>query len=262
MKKYFAVISNSLKKNLAYRANSFIMMFSTLFSFAVLFYFWSSIYRQGNQIGTYSLSEIISYYIFITIFELLFSAGVSWEIGYEIKNGQIINNILRPIGYLEYKFSQLIGNFLHRLMFFLPVIVAVIFFLRNFLTHPQAESDYVFLALLVFAAFALNFLIYFIVGMLAFWVIDTTGFFFACLVIVSFMQGQWMPLDLLPKWFAELGNFLPFKYLFFVPVGIASGRETFDWSMLAISLTWCVVLFCLAKFLHEKGIKKYEGYGV
>ena len=262
MGKYLAVISNSIKKNLAYRANSFILMFSVLFSFVVLFYFWNSIYRQGNQVGTYSLREIISYYIFITIFELLFTANTAWSIGDEIKNGQITSSVLKPIGYLEYKFAQSTGAFLYRFMLFTPVIALVIFLLRNFLTHPQNDFGYLFFVALAFLSYALNFLIYYIVGILSFWFSDNYGFFFACLVVISFMQGQWMPLDLLPRWFTTFGDYLPFKYLFFVPVGIASGRTAFDYSMFVVPLFWFMGLYFLAQLLYKKGIKKYEGYGV
>ncbi|EKE19289.1 MAG: hypothetical protein ACD_9C00062G0007 [uncultured bacterium] len=263
MGKYLAVISNSIKKNLAYRANTFILMISVLFSFGVLFYFWNSIYMQGNKVGTYTLSEIISYYIFITIFELLFtSTNTAWSIGDEIRNGQITNSILKPMGYFEYKFSQSLGVIFYRMMLFVPVIALVLFLLRNYLTQPKDDYGYLFFIILSFLAFILNYIIYYIVGISSFWVVDNNGFFFTCLVVISFMQGQWMPLDLLPTWFVTLGNYLPFKYLFFVPVGVVSGRSAFEYSMLIIPLLWCVSLYFLAKFLYKKGIKKYEGYGV
>ena len=253
---------NSVKKNLAYRANTFIMMISVLFSFGVMYYFWTSIYSQGNQIGSYSLNEIISYYIFVTIFELLFTANTAWSIGEEIKNGQITSSVLKPIGYLEYKFAQSSGAFLYRMMFFAPIIIVVLFLLRGLLTQPADNFGYLFFVILAVMSYILNYLIYYIVGIVSFWVADNYGFFFACMVVISFMQGQWMPLDLLPGWFATLGNYLPFKYLFFVPVTIASGTTSFDYTMILIPTLWITALYFFAHFLYIRGIKKYEGYGV
>lgn len=262
MGKYSAVIFNSIKKNLAYRASNFIAMVSIVFSFGILFYFWTSIYRQGNQVGSYSLREIISYYIFIAVFDMLFTANTAWGIGEEIRNGQITTSLLMPMKHLEYKFSQTVGALFYRIMFYGLIIALMLFLMRNFLTHPRDRFGYVLFLVVALAAYVLNFLIYYIVGIFSFWMMDNTGFFYACFVIVSFMQGQWMPLDLLPNWFIVVANYLPFKYLFFVPVGIASGRTAFEFSMLIIPIFWCVVLYLLAGWLYKKGIKKYEGYGI
>ncbi|EKD59025.1 MAG: hypothetical protein ACD_56C00006G0004 [uncultured bacterium] len=261
MGKYFAVISNSIKKNLAYRVNNFIMMFSVLFSFGVMFYLWSSIYRQGNQIGNYSFREIITYYVFVTIFEFLFTSNTAWGIGEEIKNGQITNSVLKPIGYLEYKFSQSVGSLLYRIMFFTPVIILVLYLLSDLLINPVNNFVYLFFIILAILSYVLNFLIYYTVGIATFWMGDGYGFFFACMVIISFMQGQWMPLDLLPRWIISFGDFLPFKYLFFVPVSVASGRTSPNYLMFIIPLIWISIVYLFAQFLYKKGIRKYEGYG-
>lgn len=261
MDKYLAIISNSIKRNLVYRANSFIMMFSILFSFGIIFYFWSSIYRQGNQVGQYSLNEIISYYFFVTIFELFFSSNVAWGIADEIKNGQITNNILKPISHLGYKFSQALGSILYRIFLFSPAVLVVLFLVKDILVSSNDKFGYVFFVLFAVLAFSLNFLIYYTVGILSFWIGDGFGFLFACYVAISFMQGQWIPLDLLPKWFLYISDYLPFKYLFFVPVAIVSGKIEVSFLILVVAFFWCVIFYLIAKFLYKKGIKKYEGYG-
>jgi ABC-2 type transport system permease protein len=191
----------------------------------------------------------------------LFTSNTAWGIGEEIKNGQITGSILKPLGYLGYKFSQSVGALLYRMLFFVPVIALVLFLLRNLSSHPAHEFDYLFFLVLAILGFILNFLIYYIVGLATFWMGDGYGFFFACMVVVSFMQGQWMPLDLLPRWIAAIGDFLPFKYLFFVPVAIASGRMNFNYLMLIIPMVWIFAGYLFAQFLYKKGIRKYEGYG-
>lgn len=262
MQKYIAVAANSIKKNLVYRANNFIMFLSVFFSFAVLFYFWNSIYRQGNQIGSYSLTEIISYYVFITIFELLAHDNTAWSVGDEIKSGQITSSLLKPIKYLEYKFAQSIGGLAFRLMLFAPAVIVVMLMLENYLSLPQDKVLYLIFALSVAISYALYFLVYYIVGIISFWTEDSFGFFFAAFVTINFMQGGLLPLDLLPKWFLTLSDFLPFKFLFFVPVGVVTGRMPFEWTLILIPIAWCAVLYVFARFLYKKGLKKYEGYGI
>ncbi len=263
MQKYIAVATNNIKKNLIYKANSFIMVFSVFFSFVVLFYFWNSIYRQGNQLGSYSLSEIISYYVFMTIFELLVVGdNTAWSVGDEIKNGQITSSLLKPIKYLEYKFSQSVGGLLFRLMLFSPAILAIFYFLRDYIAIPKDNFIYFIFPLIAVISYALYFLVYYLVGVLSFWTADSYGFLFAAFVIVNFMQGGLLPLDLLPSWFAVLGNFLPFKYLFFVPVGVVTGRTVFEYTFVLVPMLWVVALYYFAGFLYKKGLRKYEGYGI
>lgn len=263
MGKYLAVISNSMKKNLAYRANSIITVVSVFFSFLVLFYFWSSIYRQGNQIGDYSLSAIISYYVLVTIFELLVVGdNTAWSVGEEIKNGQLTSIVLKPVSYLRYKVSQSIGGISYRILMFSLPVIGVIFLLRNFLVFSDNKILYGMFFLSAILSYALYFLIYFNVGMTSFWTGDAQGFFFTSMVIVNFMQGGFIPLDLLPKWFLTLSDYLPFKYLFFVPVGVVTNRIALDYSMILIPFAWCVGLYLLAQFIYKKGLKKYEGYGI
>lgn len=263
MGKYFAVISNSIKKNLAYRANNFIAMVSILLSFIVLFFFWNSIYMQGNQIGTYSLNEIISYYIFVTAFQLIFTGdNTAWSVSEEIRNGQISNNILKPINYLKYKLSQSFGNLFYKFVVFLPVILIVIFILRSYLTFAQDLEIYIIFPFVVLISYLLYFLIYFSLGITAFWIGESTSLFWASWIIINFMQGTLIPIDLLPEWFLTLSTYLPFKYLFYIPIGLLTGRVEFNFSMVLVSFFWCVVIFIFAEFLYLKGIKKYEGYGI
>jgi len=233
MGKYLATITNSMKKSLAYRTDTFIRMLAAFFSFVVIFYLWTTIYVQGNKIGNYSLKQIVTYYVFVAIFELLImSLDISWGIGEEIQNGQIVSSVLKPINYLKYKFAQATGGLAYRLILFVPVIAVIIFLLRNYLTQSENWITYVIFALLSLLSFALYFLIYFIAGVVTFWTADYHGPLYAFLTVVSFMQGALLPLDLLPRWLLAVSQWLPFKFLFFVPVSFATGRLSFTWSII------------------------------
>jgi ABC-2 type transport system permease protein len=263
MEKYLMVLVNSIKKNLAYKANNFITMISILISFTALFYFWSSIYAQGNKVGNYTIKEMISYYIFVVAYQLLITGdNTAWSIGEEIKNGQITNSILKPINYLKYKMAQSFGNLSYRLVIFLPVILIIMFALRNFLAHPQNLKTYLLFVFCALISYVLFFLVFFTVGITAFWTGESTSLFWTCWVIINFMQGGLMPLDLLPKWFLFISEFLPFRYLFFVPIGLVTGRTSFSYNMLLIPLLWCVVVYFFAQRLFVKGMRKYEGFGI
>ncbi|EKE25653.1 MAG: hypothetical protein ACD_5C00080G0002 [uncultured bacterium] len=263
MGKYLHVSINSIKKNFVYRANIFITMISILLSFVALFYFWTSIYKQGNQIGNYSMEEIITYYVFVTIFQLMITGdNIAWSVGEEIRMGQINMNVLRPVNYLFYKLSQSLGNLFYRFMVFTPVILVFLWMLGDYFQKIQNSNIYLIFILSALVSYILYFILYFLVGVAAFWTGESGSFFFVCWVIINFMQGAMIPLDLLPGWFESISNILPFKYLFFIPISLVTGRIQFEYSYIYIPFAWVVVTYFLAQFIYKKGLKKYEGFGI
>lgn len=263
MGKYVTVAINSVKINLAYRVNNFMMLFSVFFSFMIMFYFWSSIYIQGNKIGSYTLNEILSYYVFVTIYELTIGAdSTAWTIGEAIKSGQITNHILKPMKYLHYKIAQSLGGLLYKISLYGISVAVAIFILKNYIVFPSSMHTYFAFLLSGMLAYMLYFLIYFSIGILGFWFGNPNSLFFSSYLVISFMQGQWIPLDLLPGWFLNATNYLPFQYLLYVPVGIINGRIEFGLIHFLVPLIWCLVLYVAANMLYSKGIKKYEGYGI
>jgi ABC-2 type transport system permease protein len=262
MGKYLMTISNALKNTMIYRANSAITVFSVFLSLVILFYFWNSVYRSGGQIGNYSLLQIISYYFFVAVFELLFQDNTAWNIGGEIKNGEITGTVLRPIKYLEFKFSQAVGYLCYRIIFYVPVILLSAYLLRSYLIFPENISVWIFFVALSLAAFFLYFLIFYMVGLCAFWFSDSMGFAFSAWVIIDFLQGGLLPLDLMPKWILNVSAFLPFKYMFYVPAGVVSGRINIDYWLMIIPFAWALFLYFMAIFVYNKGLKRYEGYGI
>jgi len=79
--------------------------------------------------------------------------------------------------------------------------------------------------------------------------------------LVTFFEGGLMPLDLLPNFVTRINDFLPFKYVVFVPISVFTGRIGFSWELFLIPLGWVLFLLFLVKIIYRKGLKKYEGYG-
>jgi ABC-type uncharacterized transport system permease subunit len=65
----------------------------------------------------------------------------------------------------------------------------------------------------------------------------------------------------LPAWFFSLNNFLPFKYILFVPVSVLMGRMQPDIWLFLVPVCWIIVLYFINKFVYKWGLKKYESFG-
>lgn len=263
MDKYFFTFKNSVQNNLVYRANVFLMFFSEAISFGVLFYLWSSIYRQGGQIGTYAFQDIVFYYFAVNFVSLVVKGmDIAWQVGDEIRFGHLTRILLLPISYSKFKFSQFLGN-----CFFGGIVYSIVFSSVGFLLFGFLNFNFeVDRILPFFVSMGLGSLIYFLifyfVGLSTFWFGLVRGLNFGAWMVISFLEGSFIPLDFLPSFIAKINDWLPFKYIMYVPVSIFTGRLDWQAEHLIVPIAWISVLYLLVKIAYKKGIKLYEGFGV
>lgn len=262
MKKYLAVLRNSFQANLVYRFNFFFYFLAQFIAFGILFYIWTSIYYQGGEIGDYKLADMIFYYlgaIFIGV--VVKGMDVAWFIGDEIRLGQLNAFLLSPIDYFWQKFYSFLGGLVFRGLAATLLFGVGLYFLAEKFSFQFSFSRLVAFLFLVFFSYLLNWLIFYIVGISTFWFGFVWALNYSMQTMANFLEGALIPLDLLPSWLNALNNFLPFKYIIFVPVSVFTGRLEITWSVFVIPLIWVLLLYILARLLFKVGLKKYEGFG-
>lgn len=262
MGKYIQVIKNSFARNIVYRMNVFAMLFSDLIVFGVFFYFWSSVYRDGHQIGMYTLSSIVSYYLAVNLFGLLIKGDdIAWRVGDEIRLGQITPSLLKPIHYIFYKLSQSIGGLILRLavVFFSIITISLLF--GQYIDFPADPLRIVYFLISLFLGWVIYFFLFLCVGIMTFWIGMAKGLNFSLSVVAGFLEGSIIPLDLIGARFIEISNFLPFKYIIFMPVSIYLGHVSLSISQLVAPLLWAVLFISLSFALFKFGLKRYEAFG-
>ncbi len=262
MGKYIQVIKNSFARNIVYRTNVFAMLFSDLIVFGVFFYFWSSVYREGNQVGTYTLASIVSYYLAVNLFGLLIKGDdIAWKVGDEIRLGQITPSLLKPIHYILYKFSQSIGGLILRLVVVSFSITAITLLFSQYIDFPNDPLRIVYFLISLVLGWIIYFFLFLCVGISTFWIGMAKGLNFSLSVIAGFLEGSIIPIDLLGSGFLKISNFLPFKYVIFMPVSIYLGRVSLSISQLLIPFCWAVFFILLSFILFKSGLKRYEAFG-
>src|SRR5438093_6688529 len=106
MKKYLHVLNIGIQNNLTYRFNFLARTVFGLIPLIAVLYVWRTIYSgkgSGSMVGSYSLPEMISYYLLATIVDALTAVNEDdWQIAADIKDGNISQFLLKPIDYLTY----------------------------------------------------------------------------------------------------------------------------------------------------------------
>lgn len=263
MLKYYFFFKNSMAEALVYRANVFLMLLAQLISLTVFIFLWQAIYAQNSQVGNYSLNELIIYYALSSFLGFVIQgADVAWWIGDEINLGKITNYILRPVNYFWATFSSVLGKVFFKLGLTL-VLMSFLFFYDGslFLEIFSDGKKWFYFLVGTFLSFCLFFSFFFVIGIFTFWLETVKGVNFFVRMVMFFLAGSIVPLDLLPNFLIKINNFLPFQYIVWWPIQIFQNKIALDFSSFLPILGWIVFFYFLGRFIFKKGIRKYEGFG-
>src|SRR5256884_4262246 len=230
MKKYWHVINVGIQNNLTYRFNFFARTVFGFIPLIAVIYVWRAIYEgkaQDANVGSYSLAQMISYYLIVTIVDALSAVNEDdWQIAADIKDGNISQFLLKPIDYLGYRLC-LFGT--GRLIYTVVAVVPVTLFIllqRKYFVLPADWGTFGWFLVSVVMTALLQFFMSYTMALLAFWVLEVSTFIFILFAFEYIAGGHLFPLDILPPVLAQALQFTPFPYQMFFPVSIYLGQTT------------------------------------
>ncbi len=263
--KYGRTLAMGMQNAMEYRADFLLGMVSALFPMFLQYFLWSSIYALAKtpEIFGYTYSQMLAYVIFANIVQRLLRTYFEYEINEDIKNGGLDKFMVRPVGYFQYRMAAFFGSKLVHSLFMCLVIVAAVFIV-NAIFGPIVTlvNALYFVVVLVLATF-INFIVYFCVGMLGFWLTEIGFFFEAVRIVFIALSGGIFPLAVLGKGVESVLNWMPFRYTVNFPVDVLCGRVP-DGDILAgclVMLAWTVPLGFLAWLMWRAGLKRYVAAG-
>jgi ABC-2 type transport system permease protein len=109
----------------------------------------------------------------------------------------------------------------------------------------------------------LQFFISYGMAMLAFWLLEISTFIFILFAFEYLASGHLFPLDILPPMLKHVLNLTPFPYEMYFPISIYLGKSAgLDmWRGLAIQSLWVFGAYLFARWMWQRGIKKYSAFG-
>jgi ABC-2 type transport system permease protein len=226
----------------------------------ILILFW----RGVKTIPGWTSAEISSYYLFVIILGAVLMCHQEDHVAdIDIKEGGLTAYLLKPYSYLKLKFlNEICYRLLQGIIGSIVLLLFIFLFPSLFVI---ANSPQILLLSFVVAinALALTFLFKMIVGLLAFWMTETTGVFETTEVILTLTSGILMPLTLLPLWLEKIVYFLPFAYMIYFPVTAFEGRLPVATlvQVIGVQFMWIIFFYIFYKNLWRAGVKKYTAVG-
>jgi ABC-2 type transport system permease protein len=267
MRKYWHVINVGIQNNLTYRFNFLARTVFGLIPLIAILYVWKTIYAgngAGSQVGSYTLAQMVSYYLLITLVDALTAVNEDdWQIAADIKDGNISQFLLKPIDYLWYRLCLFLsGRITYMAVAAIPLALFIGYLHAYFVLPPSWIAFACFLVSVVLTAL-LQFFTSYAMAMLAFWVLEVSTFIFILFAFEYIASGHLFPLDILPRGLEQALYLTPFPYQLYFPVSIYMGKTAgaaLARGML-IQAGWVLAAYLVARLAWKRGIKYYSAVG-
>jgi ABC-2 type transport system permease protein len=246
-----------------YRANLVMYLLYWLVSPIVYLSVWATIARSQGSVGGLTVNDFVTYYMTLLIVDQLTSEITIHLLAYKIQDGTLSGELIRPIHPILT--NTLMNNLAFKaltIMALVPVWIVLWFLFKPDYTSVSLQNILVALPAILLG-FSVSFLLGATITCVAFWttrVFALSEFYWALAVLFS---GQFVPLQLMPKFIQQVAGYLPFAMFKYIPIQIILGRLSTSEIIRAyiVGIIWLVVAIFLFRWIWREGVKRFSAVG-
>lgn len=246
-----------------YRANLLMYQLYWLVSPVVYLSVWVAVANNQGSVSGLTANDFVTYYMTLLIVDQLTSDITIHLLASKIQDGTLAGELIRPVHPILT--NTLVNNIAFKALSFLVLIPTWLVLLLLF--HPNYSQVSWGSILMAVPGVIMGFLISFLLGAtitcLAFWttrVYSVSDFFTA---LITLFSGQFVPLQLMPRFIQDTAHFLPFQMFKFVPIEIILNRMTQQEILrnYTSGLVWLVISWLLFRWVWREGVKRFSAVG-
>ncbi len=263
LKKYWLVAGNSLQEYFVYRLNFILWRVRVVVSMLITYFLWFAVFSSSKQVFGYSENQMLTYVLLLSFMNSLVLSTQTFRIAEEINMGTLSMYLIRPVNYFFYNLARDLSDKALNVIFSVLEFIILILVLKPAIII-QSQLSFIFLFL---GATTLGAILYFEIGIIlssiAFWSYETWAPRFIFFILVSFLAGNYFPLDILPGPLFHAFSYLPFSYLIFFPLKLYLGEASSGFILQGFTVVtlWIVGLYFFINFLWAKGLRAYTSEG-
>lgn len=255
---YWPFALNQIKSNFVYKGRFYLFILRKFLGMFIYYYLWMAIYANSasNQLGGFTRSEMILYVFMSYTISDIVMVNISSEIGYDVLDGSVAMNLIKPINYRMNLAFKSLGIMIYRTVVpSLFIWVGLEIYKVSNLGMTVISPVTVILSLLsIFLSFLIYIFFDYCFGMLAF----ITTYIFGMNIIknaaLNFLTGKLIPISFFPIIVQKLFSFLPFTAMTYVPVMIYLGKYSRTQALGEIGkqVLWVVAFYLLGTLLWKR----------
>jgi len=263
MMRHFRIFLLHAQQVLEYRSRSFVWWLNIFFNASIYLLFWRGALLANPNLG-WSFPQAMSYYLLLMIIGASLQVHIEEDIAYQdIQQGRLVQFLTKPYAYFWFKFQEELPYRLLQGSFGIVLLLGISLYLGGQFVLIRGLLEAMLIALVILLGFFIAFVFKMILGIAAFWFIDTLGLFQSVTVVYLIFSGFVMPLSLFPQALQTVAYILPFAYQIYFPIISLQGLlNTVQLSqVIIIQLVWLGVLLVLYQKIWKAGLRLFSGVG-
>lgn len=220
----------------------------------IFFNMWSTIYRASES-SIVSGFTLVSLMWYIAISESVVSDSgqtrVGKKISDDVKSGDILYVLNKPYNFIIYNYAYYLGSAIFSV--FTAILIGSIVMLFLVGIPPISPVVLPFIVITIILSITLEFLAYFSIGILSFWLEDVSAFLWIYQKLVFILGGMLIPLEFFPKFLQDVAFSLPFSYIAYAPAKLFVNFSTnLFLHIFLMQLLWIGAFAILSFSLYNK----------
>ena len=265
LEKYRKTFEMGFQTALEYRVNFAISLISAAYPIFIQSFLWTAIYLNatGSTVYGFTYRQIIAYTFLAGLISRIVRTGFEYEIMDDVKNGRFSKFLVQPVGYFPYRLASFFGNKLPGLAMILTLLVIVLIGLNAFWGVSVELNRILIFPLTLALAMMLNFLIFYCLSAVAFWLVEIGFLFEGVRIVFILLSGGIFPLEVFGERFVQVMSLLPFKYTISYPITVLNGKLAYSEIPLGmlVQCIWIGACLLLARALWRVGSQRYIAVG-
>jgi ABC-2 type transport system permease protein len=256
-----AVAAMAPKIYLAYNIWFWVEFFSQILAMVIFVYFWRAVYADQATISGLTLNQTLNYILLAQIILPVVVTRLILEIGFQLREGRISIELLRPIDLQARYYIENIAFMSINLIVKTPLLVIAWYFFG--LQLPSQPAIWMAFFLTLYLGYAVIFFFDWIFASLAFYTTEVWGLNVVRDGVALFFSGALVPLSMLPAWLQALASAMPFAQALYVPVSILSGITPLEQvpNLLLIQIAWIIGLGVVSRIIFNLALRKVTVQG-
>ena len=254
---YRTIALMEFKRQFAYKYKPILELIGNFMWIVLIWYLWTALFASSGQtvLGGFTFSAMMTYAVISNCIASFNRSFIDFHIEDDVKTGYIAIHMIKPYRYPFYNFFNHIGQTSYS--FFLKAVP--VFLIGVVVLKISMPADTVLFAISMAMGFLISFMILFLTGMWSFWTSgEIWGMRHSLNSISTMISGSVIPLVFFPAWLADIASWLPFKYIYSVPLSIYIGHTAGQEAIYVIAqqAVWVIALSTFAFFAWKSAEKK------
>lgn len=242
----FSFIETIRAKNIIF---GYLFIIITLY--AVELSFWDTM-TKSNGFVNYTHDEIIVYILWsVIIFQLTSITGFPENLSFHIEDGSIDRLIIMPKSILLYYSEYALGQILARLFIMSPLILFIIIYQNDI-------PNFIYLFISLCIGLFINLYLTMILSCMAFKFRGSYSFIIIKDTLSWVLSGALIPLDVFSDSLKSIFNYIPFQYITYIPVKIATNSTSIYFIFNGFLIM--MLLMMIFNFIWNYMLKYNQGY--